>query len=346
MSKLTLPDIPSEVKRQLITWAGSHKVEHRLRLRAQLILDWIDGDTYAASRAKNGVSDATIAKWRARFSAHGLDGLGDAPRPGQPARYSEADRNKVIHLACQRTDSGTPRYSQHAIAARCGMSQSLVSDILRAADLKPHKTEYWCGKSPDPHFEQKMIDIVGLYLDPPENALVLSVDEKTQIQALDRTQPELPLRVGSPRRLTNTYKRNGTVNLVAALAVHTGEVTAREVDRNNSENFLKFLKHIDRKYRHVQIHIIMDNLSVHKNKKIKQWLAHKRKFHVHFTPTYASWLNQIEIWFSILTRDILKDGVWHSRKQLVEQLMSYIKTYNEDKAHPFKWTYGEKYLTN
>lgn len=346
MSQLTLPDITDEVKRQLITWVRSHKVEHRLRLRARLILDWVDGETYAVSRAKNEVTDATIAKWRGRFAARGLDGLGDAPRPGQPVRYGEADRNRVIHLACQRTESGTARYSQHEIAEQCGMSQSLVSDILRASDLKPHKTEYWCGKSPDPHFEQKMIDIVGLYLDPPENALVLSVDEKTQIQALDRTQPELPLRVGNPRRLTNTYKRNGTVNLVAALAVHTGEVTARQVDRNNSENFLKFLKHLDRTYRHVQIHIVLDNLSVHKNKKINEWLAHKRKFHVHFTPTYASWLNQIEIWFSILTRDILKDGVWHSKQQLVDQLMSYIKTYNEDKAHPFKWTYGEKYLTN
>src|SRR5699024_6854320 len=143
MSKLTLPKITDEANRQLITWTRSHKVEHRLRLRAQLILDWIEGLTYTASGAKNGVSDATIAKWRRRFSAHGLPGLRDAPRPGQPVRYSEADRNRVIHLACQRTDSGTPRYSQHEIADRCGMSQSRVSDILRAANLKPHKTQYW-----------------------------------------------------------------------------------------------------------------------------------------------------------------------------------------------------------
>ena len=170
-----------------------------------------------------------------------------------------------------------------------------------------------------------MIAIVGLYLNPPEKALVLSVDEKTQIQALDRTQPELPLRAGHPRRLTTTYKRNGTVNLVAALAVHTGEITAKEIDRNNSVNFLKFLKQLDRKYRNVELHLIMDNLSVHKNKTVRQWLAGKRKFHVHFTPTYSSWLNQIEIWFSILTHDILKDGVWHSKQHLFDQLMSYIK---------------------
>lgn len=152
----------------------------------------------------------------------------------------------MIHLACQRTDSGTQRYSQQEIAKLCGMSQSWVSEILRKSDLKPHKTDYWCGKSPDPHFEEKMIEIVGLYLNPPEKALVLSIDEKTQIQALDRTQPELPLQAGRPRRLTTTCKRNGTVNLIAALAVHTGEVTARQIDRNNAENFLKFLKYLDR----------------------------------------------------------------------------------------------------
>lgn len=292
------------------------------------------------------MTENVIGKWRKRFASDGLAGLTDAPRSGKPARFTEADRKKVIHLACQRTESGTQRYSQHEIAGMCGMSQSWVSEILRGADLKPHKTDYWCGRSPDPEFESKMIDIVGLYLNPPENALVLSVDEKTQIQALDRSQPELPLRKGNPRRVTNTYKRNGTVNLMAALAVQTGEVTAREVDRNNSENFLKFLKYLDRKYRNVQIHIIMDNLSTHKNKQVTEWLAKKRKFHVHFTPTYASWLNQIEIWFSIMSRKILKDGVWHSRQQLVDQLMSYIKEYNEMNAKPFTWTCGNEYVTN
>lgn len=346
MTKLCFPEISQQVKDQLITYARSYKAERRLHVRAQIILDWMNGLTYEASSEKNGVTKTMIGKWRKRFAAEGLAGLTDAPRPGKPARFTEADRNNVIHLACQRTDSGTQRYSQHEIAERCGMSQSWVSEILRAADLKPHKTDYWCGNSPDPDFESKMIDIIGLYLNPPEHALVLSVDEKTQMQALDRTQPELPLRAGTPRRITTTYKRNGTVNLMAALAVHTGEITAREVDRNNSENFLKFLKHLDRKYRNVQIHIILDNLATHKNKAVKEWLSKKRKFHLHFTPTYASWLNQIEIWFSIMSRKILKDGVWHSRRQLVDQLMSYIKEYNEKAAKPFNWTYGKEYVTN
>lgn len=321
-------------------------MERRLNLRAQIILDWKNGLTYKESSDKNRVTENVIGKWRKRFANDKLEGLLDAPRSGKPARLTEADRKKVIHLACQRTVSGTQQYSQTEIAQMCGMSQSWVSEILKKAKLRPHKTEYWCGKSPDPEFESKMIDMVGLYLNPPENAMVLSVDEKTQIQALDRTQPELPLRKGNPRRLTNTYKRNGTVNLMAALAVQTGEITARQVDRNNSENFLKFLKYLDRKYRNVQLHIIMDNLATHKNKQVKEWLAKKRKFHVHFTPTYSSWLNQIEIWFNIMSRKILKDGVWHSRKQLVDQLMSYIKDYNKNNAKPFNWTYGEKYITN
>jgi len=346
MAKLTFPEISEQVYNQLVTYARSHKVECRLNLRAQIILDWKNGLTYKTSSEKYGVTQNVIGKWRKRFASDGLDGLSDAPRSGRPAQFTEADRNKVIHLACQRTESGTQRYSQQEIAEMCGMSQSWVSEILRGADLKPHKTEYWCGASPDPEFESKMIDIIGLYLNPPENALVLSVDEKTQIQALDRTQPELPLRKGNPRRLTNTYKRNGTVNLMAALAVQTGEITARQVDRNNSENFLKFLKYLDRKYRNVQIHIIMDNLSTHKNKQVTQWLAKKRKFHVHFTPTYSSWLNQIEIWFSIMSRKILKDGVWHSQRELVDQLMSYIKDYNQNNAKPFNWTYGKDYVTN
>jgi transposase len=343
---LQLPELTEAEQARLISYARMQKGERRIALRSQLILDWISGLTYKQSAHKNGVAEAVVTKWRKRFSKDKFDGLVDRKRPGKPPTITEAQRNHVIHLACQTTTSGTQKYSQHDIATQIGISQSQVSNILRQSELKPHKTDYWCGKSPDPEFEKKMIEIVGLYLNPPENALVLSVDEKTQIQALDRTQPELPMRKGNPRRLTNTYKRNGTVNLIAALAVETGEITARNMDKNNTDNFLKFLKYLDRKYRNVQLHLVLDNLSIHKNQKVKDWLKNKRKIHLHFTPTYSSWLNQIEIWFGIMTRDILKDGVWHSKKQLVDQLMSYIKEYNENKAKPFKWSYGEKYITN
>lgn len=315
-----------------------------MALRAQLILDWETGLSYAESAKKNEVSEHTISKWRGRFKAEGLAGLQDKPRSGKPPEISVEKRKKVVHLACSKpTESdGRQRRSQAEIAEQVGISQSMVSEILRAEQLQPHKTEYWCGKSPDPDFEVKMIDIVGLYLDPPDNALVLSVDEKTQIQALDRTQPELPLKKGKNRKLTTTYKRNGTANLVAALAVHEGEVTGRQVPSNNSDNFLKFLRVLDRKYRNVQIHLIMDNLAVHKSKKVTEWLNKKRKFHVHYTPTYSSWLNQIEIWFSILSRKVLKDAVWTSKKELINALMKYIDYYNENDAAPFEWEYGEE----
>ena len=176
-------------------------------------------------------------------------------------------------------------------------------------------------------------------MSPPENAIVICVDEKTQIQALDRTQPELPLRSGNPKRHTATYKRNGTVSLIAALSVHTGEVTAKTIKSNNAENFLKFLKRLDRKYRNKKIHIIADNLSIHKHKDVKQWLEGKRKVKLHFTPTYSSWLNQVEIWFNILTKDVVKGGIWQSSQQLANQLMEYVKTYNQTRAKPFQWTY-------
>lgn len=346
MIQLSLPELTTQEHSELLSNSRMQRGERRIALRSQIILDWIDGLTYKESAARNRVSEVVISKWRRRFSTNKLMGLIDQPRSGKPLSISLDQRNQVVHLACQTTQSGTQAYSQHEIASKVGISQSHVSNILREHKLKPHKTEYWCGKSPDPLFEQKMIDIVGLYLNPPENALVLSVDEKTQIQALDRTQPQLPMREGQPRRLTNTYKRHGTVNLLAALAVQTGEVTARNVDANNSENFLKFLKFLNRKYRHVQLHIVLDNLSVHKNQKIKDWLKNRRKIHLHFTPTYSSWLNQIEIWFSIMSRDILKDGVWHSKQELVSQIMDYIKGYNQTKAKPFQWSYGKQYLTN
>lgn len=338
--KYNPPEITQDTKEQLIAYVNSHTVEQRIALRSQIILDWIEGLSYKASAAKNRVTEMVIAKWRKRFAEKGLEGLMDAKRSGKPVTISEEMRKKVIHLACSKPNDGRRKRSQKDIAEITGISQSKVSQILLESELRPHKTEYWCGISPDPEFETKMIDIVGLYLNPPANAIVLSVDEKTQIQALDRTQPELPMKKGQVRRLTNTYKRNGIVNLIAALAVHTGEITARNIERNNASNFLKFLKLLDRKYRNVEIHIILDNLSVHKNKDVKEWLNRKRKFHIHYTPTYSSWLNQIETWFSIMTRDVLKDSIWGSKRQLVDELMRYIKMYNTHKAKPFQWTYG------
>jgi putative transposase len=331
--------LTSEELAELQFIARSGKAEKRTVERVQIILCWQSGKSFAETRDELGVSEVIISKWRKRFVKERLEGLKDAPRSGKPPVYSAAKKASVIQMATRKPGKGYTNWSQRRIAKQAGMSQSKVQQILKQADLKPHKIEYWCGKSTDVEFERKMINIVGLYMNPPENALVLCVDEKTQIQALYRTQPVLPLKEKAPKRLTATYKRNGTVALLAALSVHQGEITAKTVGKNNSENFLIFLKDLYRKYPRKHLHIIVDNLTVHKHKIIEQWVNSKKRMTLHFTPTYSSWLNQIEIWFNILTKDVLKGGIWKSRKQLIDQIMKYVNTYHEQRAKPFKWTY-------
>lgn len=315
---------------------------HRSVIRAKIILLLHKGISYDGVKAELKVGREAISKWKKRFIQFGIEGLQDAHRSGKPPIYKEADKARVIQKACTKPEGGYSNWSQRRIAKELGMSQSTVQGILKSHDLKPHKVEYWCGKSTDPEFEEKMLNVVGLYMNPPENALVLSVDEKTQIQALDRTQPELPLRVGNPKRLTATYKRNGTVSLIAALSVHDGEITAKTMDKNDSKNFLQFLKKIYRKYPKKHLHIIADNLNVHKQKEVREWIDSKQRVTIHFTPTYSSWLNQIEIWFNILTKDVIKGAVWQSKKQLADQIIAYVDTYNTQRAKPFEWTYDGK----
>ncbi|WP_114792678.1 IS630 family transposase [Niabella yanshanensis] len=339
MAKRQPLEISEEELLELETISRSSKAEKRMVERSKIILLWQSGSSFAQTQAILGVSQMVVNKWRKRFIKYRIEGLRDAPRSGKPPVFSAATKATVIKLATRKPKDGYTSWSQRRIAKEVGMSQGKVQQILKQADLKPHKVDYWCGKSTDVEFENKMLNIVGLYMNPPENALVLSVDEKTQIQALDRTQPLLPLKTGRPKRLTSTYKRNGTVALLAALSVHKGEVTARTVDKNNAQNFLLFLKDLYRKYPGKHLHVIVDNLTVHKHKMVVQWVTSKRRMTLHYTPTYSSWLNQIEIWFNILTKDVLKGGVWKSKKQLVDQLMEYVKTYNEQRAKPFKWTY-------
>jgi transposase len=339
MAKRKLLDLKAVELVELQFIARSSKAEKRLVERAQIILCWHEGKSFAETRQELNVSEVVINKWRQRFIKGRLEGLKDAPRSGKPAVFSPAKKASVIELATKNPGKGYTNWSQRRIAKQLGMSQSKVQQILKQADLKPHKIEYWCGKSTDVEFESKMLNIVGLYMDPPENALVLCVDEKTQIQALDRTQPVLPLKEKAPKRLTATYKRNGTVALLAALSVHHGEITAKTVEKNNAENFLMFLKELYRKYPRKQLHVIVDNLTVHKHRMVDEWISSKKRITLHFTPTYSSWLNQIEIWFNMLTKDVLKGGIWKTRKQLIDQLMKYVKTYNEQRAKPFKWTY-------
>jgi transposase len=297
------------------------------------------GASYSRIKIELSTNNQAISKWKKRFLSLGIEGLQDKSGRGKEPLYNAYDEARVINLACTKPTDGYSNWSQKRIGEQLGISQSTVCRILAKSKLKPHKTEYWCGKSKDPEFESKMVTIIGLYMDPPANAMVLCVDEKTQIQALDRTQPELPMRQGNPKRLTATYKRNGTTSLIAALSVHTGEVIASTMEKNNSDNFLQFLKRLDREYRHKHLYIIADNLSVHKDSKVKEWLSHKRKITMFFTPTYSSWLNLVELWFNILTKDVLKNAVWKSKEQLIEQLMEYIETYNKTRSKPFIWNY-------
>lgn len=248
----------------------------------------------------------------------------------------------MVWLACERPFDGSNQWSIRKLAKHTGLSSTTVHRILTECSVKPHKVDHWCGKSLDPEFEEKQAAITGLYMSPPENALVISIDEKPHIQALDRTQPELPLRAGKSKRHTATHTRHGTTCLLAAPAVHEGTVQARCVDRNNHYEFLAFLKSLCRNNPYKHLHVIADNLPLHKHPDVMEWVGRRRRLTLHFTPTYASWLNQVEIWFNIFTRDAVKGGVWKSKTELVNQTMFYVKRYNAEGAHPFKWTYTGK----
>jgi transposase len=325
-------------------WARAGTTEQRLARRARVILCCAQGLPIREVGERCGLSQISVFKWKRRFCERRLDGLTDEQRRGRPASITAAQRLAVLDLATSTPLRGKTSWSVRDLAQASGLSATTVHRILAEGKLRPHKVEYWCGRSPDPEFEAKQAAILGLYLDPPQNALVLCVDEKSQIQALDRTQAELPMRSGEPRRLTATYKRNGTTCLLAALCVHDGEVTARCRDRNDHVSFLAFLKALYRKYPRRQLYVICDNLSTHKHKDVKEWAAKRRRLTILHTPTYASWLNQVEIFFNIFTREVVRGGVWSSKRELVEQIMYYIRCYNED-AVPFSWNYTGKPLT-
>jgi transposase len=337
-------EVPPEDEVTLRMWAASRKGKRRLCERARVILLSAEGKPLSAISAATGLSPQAASKWRRRYLEASLDGLRDRPRAGRPLSIEAQVRLNVVALASSEPPDGYSRWSTRRLAEKAGIGPTSVHRILHEGSLKPHKTEYWCGRSPDPEFEAKQAAILGLYLDPPINALVVCVDEKSQIQALDRTQPELPVQAGSPRRLTATYKRHGTTCLLAALAVHSGEVSGRCVEANDHESFLRFLKALYRSHPRRELHVILDNLSVHKHQDVLAWAAHRRRLTLHFTPTYASWLNQVEIWFGIFARDVLKDAVWHSKAELVSHIMEYIRSYSSQRAKPFRWTYTGKPL--
>jgi transposase len=283
------------------------------------------------------VVPATVGKWRRRFVTDRLDGLFDEPRPGGPRSISDEQIEQVIVATLERSPKDATHWSRASMAAETGLSKSTIGRVWRAFSLKPHLVDTF-KLSTDPLFIEKVRDVVGLYLDPPERALVLCVDEKSQIQALDRSAPVLPMMPGMPQRRTHDYVRAGTTTLFAALDVASGQIIGSLHRRHRAVEFKKFLATIDSRVpADLDVHLICDNLSTHKTAAIERWLTAHPRFHLHFTPTSSSWLNQVERWFGLLTDKQLRRGVHKSVPALEKDIRSWIKTWNED-PRPFVWT--------
>jgi transposase len=328
----------SEAEReQLQAWARRRKTAQALALRSQIVLDCASGMRNQDVAARLRCTPQTVSKWRNRFVSLRLDGLLDAPRPGAPRSIDDARIEQVIAMTLERRPNNATQWSTRSISKASGLSQTAVSRIWRAFGLQPHRQETF-KLSTDPHFVAKTRDIVGLYLDPPTKAMVLCVDEKSQIQALDRTQPLLPLAPGIPERRTHDYERHGTTTLFAALDIATGKVIGQLQRRHRGREFLKFLRTIDANVpAELDVHLIMDNYGTHKTPEVRGWFARHPRFHIHFTPTSASWLNQVERWFATLTVKQIRRGTHRSTRQLEDAIRAYLSTYNEE-PRPFVWT--------
>jgi len=338
-----MPRHPTQVsltesdREQLLAWSRRPKTAQALASRARIVIAAADGDSNEEIAEDLGVSRATVSKWRARFAASGLDGLSDAPRSGAPRKISDQDVERVLAKTLEEKPSNATHWTSRTMAAATGMSQSSISRIWRAFSLQPHRSETF-KLSNDPLFIDKVRDIVGLYMDPPDKALVLCVDEKSQIQALERTQPLLPMAPGSVEKRSHDYVRHGTTTLFAALDVATGRVIGQCFRRHRAKEFIKFLRIIDDSVpANLDVHLILDNYTTHKTAEVRRWLARHPRFHVHFTPTYSSWINLVESWFSVLTRRQLQRGSHRSTQALEKAIREFLAATNEN-PRPFVWT--------
>jgi transposase len=333
----TLLVLDDEERAQLESWTRRATSAQSLALRARIVLACAEGQTNQAVAAKEGVSSATVGKWRARFVADRLGGLVDEPRAGRPRTIDDAQVEDVLIRTLETTPKNATHWSTRSMAAQAGLSREAVGRIWRAFGLQPHRVETW-KLSKDPLFIDKVRDVVGLYLAPPERAVVLCVDEKSQIQALDRTSPIFPMRPGVPERQTHDYKRAGTSSLYAALDITTGKVIHALRRRHRAIEFKKFLIQIDSEVpEHLGVHLVLDNASTHKTPAIKRWLASHPRFVLHFTPTSASWMNLVERWFGELTTKKLQRGTHLSVSALNKDIRNWIDTWNED-PRPYVWT--------
>jgi transposase len=330
-------ELSGDERAQLEAWTRRRTSAQSLAQRARIVLAAAEGLKNTEIAERLGISRNMAMTWRARFAEHRLDGLLDEPRPGRPRTISDEQVEEVIVKTLETTPKGATHWSTRAMAREVGLTQSAVLRIWRAFGLQPHRQESW-KLSKDPQFIDKIRDVVGLYLNPPERAVVLCVDEKSQIQALDRTAPILPMLPGVPERATHDYRRAGTSSLYAALDLTSGKVIGRLHSRHRAIEFKQFLQTLDREVpAHLAVHLVLDNSSTHKTPAIQRWLAAHPRFVLHFTPTSSSWLNLVERWFAELTTKLLKRGAHRSVRQLNADIHTWIETWN-DKPRPFVWT--------
>lgn len=310
-----------------------------LARRARVVLDLANGDSYATIAARHGVTDAYIARWKKRVRQGGLPALGDLPRSGRPDRLDPRVEARILATTQEQPPAPLTHWTTRRLAKLIGVSHVTVQRVWQRAGLQPHRLERYVTSN-DPDFETKAADVIGLYLSPPRNAVVFSVDEKSHIQALDRLDPVLPLSPGRAERHGFEYQRHGTLSLYAALNVGTGRVEGMTVTRHTSAAFVRFLDRVIATVpKRQEIHIIVDNLSTHKTQLVRQWLADHARVTIHYTPTYSSWLNQVELWFAKIERDMIARGIFTSSTDLRRKLMQYIRLHNKT-CQPIQWSYS------
>jgi putative transposase len=328
--------LSDEERAQLESFASSRSLPHGLVRRARIVLLSADGMPNTAIAGKLEVNAATVGKWRRRYLAEGIQGLYGEIRPGRPRSISDEKVAALVRKTLKTKPKDATHWTVRTMAAQSRLSKSTVHRIWAAFGLQPHRQGHF-KLSTDPFFIEKVRDIAGLYLNPPDNALVLCVDEKSQIQALDRSQPLLPLGLGYAEGVTHDYVRHGTTTLFAALDIATGTVITRCKQRHRHQEFLQFLRQIDSSVpAQLDVHLVIDNYAAHKHAKVRRWLAARPRYHVHYTPTYSSWLNQVEIWFGIITQRAIRRGVFRSVRKLIAKIEDFVDHYNRQ-SRPFVW---------